>query len=83
MHLEIGSTVEIPEDDYKFGTGRLKLRITELLGELRLDNAVWARVRGFEINWQGREACQDREALIRISPPKRSPNGKVTRTKIL
>ncbi len=83
MDLKIGQRIDVAENDYKFGVGRLRLRVTELLGELRLDGAVWARVRGFEICWNGTEACQDREALIRVSPSKRSPNGKVSRAKIL
>ncbi len=79
MHLEIGETVEIAEADYLIGAGVLRLRITDLGGYEAHHGAQWRQVRGVEVCWNGAD-MGSRDVLVRV--PKRSPNGKVTRTKL-
>ncbi len=82
MQLEIGSTVEIAEDDYLIGTGVLRLRVTGLGGYESHHGAQWRQVSGVEVCWNGADMGV-RDVLVRVAQPVRRVNGKVTRTKLI
>ncbi len=83
MHFQVGQYHEIPEDDYLIGVGVLRIEIVELLGYETHHGAQWRKVRGVEYGWNGEPVDGDREVLLRVPTAKRSPNGKVTRTKLI
>lgn len=62
----VGKTIRIAEDDYKFGTGELVLRIEAVLGAQEFGDGVWVYVRGRRIRHDGSVGVQ-RQVLVRRS----------------
>lgn len=60
----VGKTLRIAEDDYKFGTGELVLRIDAVLGTQEFGDGVWVYVRGRRIRSDGSPGAQ-RQVLVR------------------
>ncbi len=74
--VKIGDLVEIPEADYCYGVGVLKMRITAMtVTPQEVSRLEWVRLIGVPIYNYGQEG-PEREALVRVAalrqrPPKR------------
>ena len=74
--VQVGDLVEIPEADYCYGVGVLKMRITAMtVTPQEASRLEWVRLIGIPIYDYGQEG-PEREALVRVAalrqhPPKR------------
>ncbi|MGS2617243.1 hypothetical protein ACVCAH_22360 [Micromonospora sp. LZ34] len=66
MSLTVGSTIRVPEDSYRFGTGPLTLHVTEILSRGPFEGHVWAEVRGHDVREDGSLAVRARFAFVRV-----------------
>ncbi|MEW2382498.1 hypothetical protein AB0873_10480 [Micromonospora sp. NPDC047707] len=66
MSLVVGSTIRVPEDSYRFGTGPLVLHISEVLGRTVIEGHEWAELRGREVREDGSVAVRERYASVRV-----------------
>lgn len=65
MEIVPGAVLELSEEQYKFGTGQLTLRVDSLIGRLRLADGHWMHLRGTAL-WDGKPAEQ-RTVYVRLS----------------
>lgn len=66
--LNVGDIIEVAEQDYKFGTGRLILKITRLVGRHREADGEWLDLEGLELRTDGTPISrQPRLAAVRMS----------------
>lgn len=68
-----GDVLELAEEDYRFGTGPLTLRVTGLIHVQEIDQEPWLYVRGQQIGWQGAET--PRQVLVRLAALTTPPAG--------
>jgi hypothetical protein len=54
------------EPNYRYGTGRLLLRITSLGARHREHDGLWLELRGHEVDPTGREDPRERHAVVRL-----------------
>jgi hypothetical protein len=66
--LRVGAVLELADDDYRYGTGRLAIRLTEVTVDPRLLPATeeWVEVQGIAM-YPAAEAAQPRYVAIRVS----------------
>lgn len=64
--VTVGATIRVSADAYRFGRGPLTLRITEVLGVGRFEGALWAELRGHELNPDGTLRTRRRFAFVRL-----------------
>jgi hypothetical protein len=58
--------LELAEADYKFGSGRLTLRVSDLMHTQRFPDGLWLYVRGVQLDEAGRPGSQ-RQVLVRVA----------------
>jgi hypothetical protein len=61
--LNVGDIIEVPEDAYRYGQGRLRLMVT------RIGKPVegWVPLLGHQIIWNGDQSRSVREAWVKVS----------------
>lgn len=64
--VKVGDVLDLAEPDYRFGVGRLKLRVDALLHVQVLDDGPWLYLRGTVIRWDGTDG-QARQILVRLA----------------
>lgn len=78
--VRVGQVLRLAEEDYRFGTGQLTLRVTGLLHVQHLDDGPWLNLRGITIRWDGGDG-ESRQVLVRLSALRgmaRPPGGRPT-----
>ncbi|TDC41434.1 hypothetical protein [Micromonospora sp. KC213] len=75
--VAVGDLVEIGEADYCYGTGTLRLRITERPAGLDRPGLEWVELTGVELWPDGRAARggEPRTALVRVAALRARPSG--------
>jgi hypothetical protein len=63
--IRSGDLITVAEQDYKFGTGPLTLRVDTVLHNQLIDGALWIYVRGTATGWRG--SAEQRQVLLRAS----------------
>lgn len=63
--VRVGQILEIKEEDYCYGEGVLKLKVTRVAANQHPD-LEWLRIIGVEIRWNGEEG-DPRDVLVRTS----------------
>lgn len=61
----IGRVLNLPEEDYCYGRGPLRLRVLHVRGVREFAGAQWLDVRGDALAWDDR-VIGERNALVRI-----------------
>lgn len=70
--LKLGDVIDVAERDYKYGTGRLILRITAIGGKQRLSDGEWLDLDGLELRADGTQLGQHpRHAFVRLNAVRR------------
>jgi hypothetical protein len=64
--IRIGTVIGVEEPDYRYGTGRLLLRLTSLGPRHREHDGLWLELRGHEVDPTGREDPRERHAVVRL-----------------
>jgi hypothetical protein len=64
-HIRAGTTVEIKEKDYLYGTGDLRLRVVHA-ADNRHPMVEWIRMVGVQIRWDGSDG-EGRDVLVRAT----------------
>lgn len=65
--LKIGDVIEVDESDYKYGTGRLILRVTTIGGRQCTADGDWIDLDGLELRADGTQlGAQPRHAAVRV-----------------
>jgi hypothetical protein len=64
--IAVGTAIAVEEPNYRYGTGRLLLRITSLGARHREHDGLWLELRGHEIDPTGREDPRERHAVVRL-----------------
>ena len=71
--VQVGDLVEIPEADYCYGLGVLKMRVTAMtVTPQEVARLEWVRLIGVPIYGHGQEGAE-REALVRVAALRRHP----------
>jgi hypothetical protein len=71
--VQVGDLIEIPEADYCYGLGVLKMRITAMtVTPQEVPRLEWVRLIGVPIYNYGQEG-PEREALVRVAALRRHP----------
>jgi hypothetical protein len=64
--LSVGDELHLRDEDYRYGAGPLRLRVTAVLDVQRLPDGPWLWVRGVVLTSDGQER-HEREALVRLA----------------
>jgi hypothetical protein len=65
--FRVGDVVEVGEPDFRFGTGKLIIRVTRIGGHLHLADGVWLDLDGLELRADGTQlGSQPRHASVRV-----------------
>jgi len=65
--LRVGDVIEVAERDYKYGTGRLMLRVSAIGETRRLADGTWLDVEGLELRPDGTQVShRTRWAAVRV-----------------
>jgi hypothetical protein len=64
--VKFGDVLRLGEADYRYGTGFLVLRVSEVLDVQLLNDGPWVNVRGVELRPDGSPGEQ-RQALVRVA----------------
>jgi hypothetical protein len=64
--VQPGNVLKIPEADYLYGVGELRLRVVAVGGVEHLPDGQWLPVRGMELTRDGTE-LKERQVLLRLS----------------
>lgn len=65
--LKIGDVIEVDDNDYKYGTGRLILRVTTIGSRQRTADGDWVDLDGLELRADGTQlGAQPRHAAVRV-----------------
>ena len=75
--LKIGDVIEVEDrDDYKYGTGRLILRVTRIGQRLRASDGEWLDLEGLELRPDGTQISQQpRPVSVRVGKVRLRPAG--------
>ncbi|MBY8870971.1 hypothetical protein K7640_03825 [Micromonospora sp. PLK6-60] len=73
----LGQTVTVPEADYCYGVGPLRLRVTREPAGLDHPQLEWVELTGVELRPDGTEAAggRTRTALVRVAALRRGAAG--------
>jgi hypothetical protein len=76
LPVRIGQVLALAEEDYRFGLGPLRLRVTGLLHVQELADGPWLYLRGVTVRWDGSEG-EARQVLVRMAalPGQATPEG--------
>lgn len=61
-----GEVLTIHEDNYRYGTGKLVMRVVRTGAVVWLDDGEWLTVVGVQIAWNGADV-KELEVLVRLS----------------
>ena len=65
--VQVGDVISLAEEDYQYGRGRLRLRVTVVHAQtIQMYHGEWVWLDGVEISWDGAEGL-NRRVLARIS----------------
>lgn len=65
--VKVGDVIRVAEADYCFGTGFLKMRVTEVGAVQQRQDGAWVSLVGYELRPDGSHASpQPRHALVRV-----------------
>jgi hypothetical protein len=66
--LKLGDVIDVNDRDYKYGTGRLILRVTTIGDRQRAADGEWVDLDGLELRPDGTQlGVQPRHAVIRVA----------------
>jgi hypothetical protein len=66
--LKIGDVIDVEDKDYKYGTGRLILRVTEIGSRRSTADGDWVDLEGLELRADGTQlGWQPRPAAVRVT----------------
>ena len=66
--LKIGDVIDVEDRDYRYGMGRLILRVTKIGERTALADGEWVDLDGFELRSDGAQLLpQPRHAAVRVS----------------
>lgn len=66
IELAPGQIIHVAEPHYAFGTGTLKMKITEHLGEYTFGGDRWAELKGRDVRHDGTLDARERYASVRV-----------------
>jgi len=70
--LKIGEILDLSDRDYKYGIGRLILKVTKISGRTAAADGEWVDLDGFELRSDGRQLGPLlRHAAVRVSALRR------------
>jgi hypothetical protein len=70
--LKIGEVLDLSDQDYKYGTGRLILKVTKIGGQTATADGEWVDLDGFELRSDGTQLGPLlRHAAVRVSALRR------------
>jgi hypothetical protein len=73
--LKVGDVIEVNEPDYKYGTGKLILRVTRLGRRMRESDGEWLDLEGMPLRPDGTQlAHQPRPVLVRVNAVRVRPS---------
>ncbi|MGN9804625.1 hypothetical protein [Micromonospora sp. L32] len=61
-----GATIIVPEADYAFGAGPLRMRVEEVVGQATHGGERWAELRGHDVRPDGSVDPRERYASVRV-----------------
>src|SRR5215471_11734978 len=64
--INVGEVLDLAEEDYCYGRGRLRLRVTKVVDVQRFDDGMWVNLVGMRVFDSGTEG-EERFALVRLS----------------
>jgi hypothetical protein len=62
--VQVGDVLRLAEEDYKYGSGLLILRVTAVLDAMILNDGPWIALRGVQIRYDHTDS-PERPALVR------------------
>lgn len=66
--LNVGDVIEVDDNDYKYGTGRLIMRVTTIGSRQRTPDGDWVDLDGLELRPDGTQlGAQPRHAVVRVN----------------
>jgi hypothetical protein len=66
--LKIGDVIDVEDEDYKYGTGRLILRVTKIGGRQSAADGDWVDLDGLELRPDGTQlGVQPCHAAVRVT----------------
>lgn len=65
--LHVGAVLDLAEQDYCYGEGRLVIRVTRVVEIMQFDDGSWIAVTGIPLRGDGSAAGRERFALIRMA----------------
>lgn len=66
--LRIGDVIDVEDQDYKYGSGRLILRVTAIGGRLSTADGEWVELDGLELGPDGTQLdVRPRHAAVRVT----------------
>jgi hypothetical protein len=66
--LKIGTVIDVHDRDYRYGTGRLILRVTTIGNKQSLADGEWINLDGLSLRPDGTQISeQPRHALVRVN----------------
>jgi hypothetical protein len=64
---KVGDVIEVGEPDYRYGTGNLILRVTQIGRHVRAADGEWLDLDGLELRTDGTQlGSQPRHASVRV-----------------
>ena len=63
--VDVGDVLHLRDEDYRYGSGHLVLRVLVVHDVRRLPDGLWIFLRGMEIGRDGRDVEQ-RDVLVRV-----------------
>jgi hypothetical protein len=71
--VRVGDVIDVPEADYCYGRGRLRMRVTAVeQNAVPVEQLEWVRLCGVPIYERGNEG-DEREALVRVAALRQHP----------
>lgn len=71
--VAVGDVIAVPEADYCYGRGDLRMRVTGVdAGSVPVGELEWVRLLGVPLYERGNEG-REREALVRVNALRRHP----------
>lgn len=73
-NLKIGDVIDVGAQDYKYGTGRLILRVTRIGGRTHAADGEWIDLEGLELRSDGTQlGPQPRRTAVRANAARAWP----------
>jgi hypothetical protein len=71
--VKVGDVVRLDEPDYKYGKGRLLLRVTAIGEAHREPDGIWLQLHGVQLRANGDFDGPERYALVRLAAVRLNP----------